>query len=96
MNIFDGKDSHSDGKGNGPSATITSNGRSVNILVGGTFGPARVTLAKYYETLNKFFNTKAVWDGPNEFQTLGCHVGDKYQLVIESADSSTDIFAEVS
>ena len=96
MNIFDGQDGRSNGKQDGYSTRITSRGESVNIYVGGEFGPAQVTLYRYSEVKQRFEPTGAVWKNANELQSLSLKNTEVYRLDISGSDSTTDIFAEVA
>lgn len=96
MNIFDGNTGHSDGKSDGPSATIKGDGSGLNIYVGGTFDTCTVTLEKYSPTKKAFYPTEGVWIGPNEFQNLVVKTGEEFRLNIDRASGTTNIFAEVS
>lgn len=95
MNIFDGKDGRSDGKKDGYSLEILSQGELINIFVSGDFGTGKVRIQKFYIEGGEFRSTAATWTEPDCFQGLIVKPGDRFRLLIEGANAATSIEAEV-
>ncbi|MGL4638556.1 MAG: hypothetical protein ACRCVX_02340 [Shewanella sp.] len=93
MNLFDGRNGHSDGAKNGPSSTIPSGERT--IAVHGEFDGAIVSLMRYSSETDRWFATQATWDASDVFQGLVISGGVLYRLEIASAGANTKLVAEV-
>lgn len=93
MSLFDGKNGRSDGTKNGVSSSLPSGIR--NVAVHGEFGGATVTLSRYSEASNSWFDTQVTWTSSDVFQGLQVSRDAKYRMEIDGATSTTNLIAEV-